>query len=68
MTVAEKFTIQYLIFTWCYIIGRTFMCCASRFILGGTLMGWIFTAGYLTALVIAGYRSVKNTKIQSSAL
>lgn len=68
MTTAEKFTVQYLIFTLFYVISRAFMCCASRFILGGTLMGWIFTAGYLITLVIAGYRSVKNTKIQSSAL
>lgn len=68
MTAAEKFTVQYFIFTLFYVISRAFMCCASRFILGGTLMGWIFTAGYLVTLVIAGYRSVKNTKIQSSAL
>lgn len=65
MTIAEKFTIQSLIFTWCYIIGRTFMCCASRFILGGALMGWIFTAGYLITLAIAGYRGIKNAEMRA---
>ena len=65
MTAAEKFTLQYIIFTCCYVIGRTFMCCASRFILGGALMGWIFTAGYLTMLVIDGYRGVKNAKMRA---
>lgn len=65
MTAVEKFTIQSLIFTLCYVISRAFMCCASRFILGGTLMGWIFTAGYLTTLVIAGYRGVKNAKVRA---
>lgn len=65
MTTAEKFTLQSAIFTLSYIIGRTFMCCASRFILGGALMGWIFTAGYLTTLVIAGYRGAKNAKVRA---
>jgi len=65
MTAVEKFTLQSLIFTLCYAIGRTFMCCASRFILGGTLMGWIFTAGYLTTLVLAGYRGAKNAKVRA---
>ena len=65
MTIAEKFTLQYIIFTYCYVIGRMFMCCASRFILGGALMGWIFTAGYVTTLVIAGYRGLKNAKMRA---
>lgn len=42
MTAAEKFTLQYIIFTYCYVIGRTFMCCASRFILGGAHLWAIY--------------------------
>ena len=68
MNAFEKYTLELAIYMWGYIIGRSFMCCAERFILHGALAGWIFTAGYVFNLALAANRGIQNARLAKAVV